>query len=79
MTIHNHDSQSNLDCEARQLALMDRIIGLEAELANIKIGEPHRLRHDIEALRGSATWKAGRIVLAPVRFGRRVLRMVGKR
>lgn len=79
MSVRSEKEPAELDAEARQLALVDRIIGLEAELANIKIGEPNALRFDIEALKASATWRVGRVVLAPARFARRAFRAVLKR
>lgn len=60
--------------DARQLALVDRIIGLEAENANLRMQlaqAQHRAGDDV---RGSATWRVGSAMLAPARAVRRVIR-----
>jgi len=60
--------------DARELELVDRILGLQAELAHARATSGH---HDVQAqldeIRASATWKAGRTVLSPVFLLRRVL------
>lgn len=65
-----HDPNS-LDVSARQLALLDRIIGLEAEVARLSIEGGIR---DIRILHKSRPWQIGRLILAPVVLARRVLR-----
>ena len=53
--------------ELRQLALVDRIIGLEAQVANLQaIGGGTELKKQLKEMQSSTTWKVGRLVLAPV-------------
>ncbi|MBD8468425.1 hypothetical protein HOW07_14895 [Plantibacter sp. MCCC 1A11337] len=67
--------------ERRVLELVDRILGLEAELARVSVyNNPTReqfealerenegLRQQVAALHTTRTWKAGRAVLAPLRI-----------
>ncbi|MBD8103565.1 hypothetical protein PlfCFBP13513_13790 [Plantibacter flavus] len=66
--------------DRRVLELIDRVLGLEAELARVSVyNNPGReqfealerenagLRQQLEAVHGTRTWKAGRAVLAPLR------------
>lgn len=55
----------------RQLALVDRIIGLEAQLAQLRVSYAH---DEVAAVKASMTWRAGRFVLAPLRAVRRLAR-----
>lgn len=61
----------------RELALVDRILGLEAELARYSIAssltpdEQLAAEDELARLRGSLTWRAGRLVSAPMRVIRR--------
>ncbi|KQM14138.1 hypothetical protein ASF83_15200 [Plantibacter sp. Leaf171] len=70
--------------EERVLALVDRVIGLEAELARASIyfsptkddfdvleREMQGLRQQLAAVHSTRTWKAGRAVLAPLRILKR--------
>lgn len=70
--------------QLRELALIDRVFGLEAQLAEVSVfmnpgrerfdtleRETEGLRQQLAALRGTATWRAGRLVLAPLRLIRR--------
>lgn len=63
--------ESSLDVSARQLALVDRIIGLEAEVARLSIEGAIR---DIRILHKSRPWQIGRFILAPAVLARRLLR-----
>jgi hypothetical protein len=73
--------------DARELALVDRILGLEAQLANYAvIVSPSRtqfeslnreiagLRQQLAAVHSTRTWKAGRAVLSPLRAIRALTR-----
>jgi hypothetical protein len=71
MTESNAADVSGLDAAARELALVDRIIGLEAEVARLSIEGGIK---DIRILHKSRAWQAGRIVLMPVVIFRRLLR-----
>ena len=69
MNIHNQTSPSDIDRDLRELALVDRIIGLEAEVARLSIEAGVK---DIRILKNSRPWRIGRIVLAPVVLIRRL-------
>lgn len=62
----------------RELALVDQILGLRAALAQESVrNSPTRqrveqLEHEISALRSSFTWRAGSLLLLPVRVVRRL-------
>lgn len=58
-----------LESQLRELALVDRIIGLEAEVARLSIEAGVK---DIRILHRSRPWRVGRIVLAPVVIVRRI-------
>jgi hypothetical protein len=69
--------------QLRELDLVDRVLGLEGEVARLSImnqdgrlirDEIERLEGENRALRGSATWRAGRAVLAPWLIVRKVFR-----
>ena len=73
-----------LASEERLLALVDRVIGLEAELARASIyfsptkddfdvleREMQGLRQQLAAVHATRTWKAGRLVLTPLRILKR--------
>ena len=60
--------------DLRQLALVDRVIGLQAEVARLSISGPaaagpraeiERLQGELRAVYASRTWRVGRIVLRP--------------
>jgi hypothetical protein len=58
----------------RQLALVDRIIGLQAEVANLQSSNMSReVRAQVNAVKSSTTWRVGRLVLSPVTVARRLL------
>ena len=69
--------------DLRQLALVDRILGLEAEVARLSIAGPaaagpraelERLQGELNAVYGSRTWRFGSAVLRPARLIRRLIR-----
>ena len=64
-------SPDNLERDLRELALVDRIIGLEAEVARLSIEAGVK---DIRILHKSRPWKVGRIVLAPVVLVRKIFK-----
>ena len=70
MTERNTADLSGLDAAVRELALIDRIIGLEAEVARLSIEGGIK---DIRILHKSRAWRAGRIVLMPVVVFRRLV------
>jgi hypothetical protein len=63
----------------RQLALVDRLIGLEAENAELAVkvaltpSEQLRVEQQIARMRASFEWRVGRVVTAPFRAVRRWL------
>lgn len=61
----------NLERDLRELALVDKIIGLEAEVARLSIEAGVK---DIRILQKSRPWQVGRIVLMPVVLIRKVFR-----
>jgi hypothetical protein len=67
--------------DLRTLALVDRVIGLEAEVARLSStttastgarDEVARLEGELRAVYGSRTWRVGTAVLRPARALRRV-------
>ena len=63
----------------RQLALVDRIIGLEAEIANLRsVNLSREVRTQVDLVKSSTTWRVGSAVLAPVFLVKRVLRRGSK-
>ncbi|MBB5642168.1 hypothetical protein [Cryobacterium roopkundense] len=74
--------ESDLARDARQLALVDRVIGLQAEVANLNVIYPNRinsLEAELRALLASRTWKAGLATVSPMLFARKVLRKIKNR
>ena len=61
----------NLERDLRELALVDKIIGLEAEVARLSIEAGVK---DIRILQKSRPWQVGRIVLMPIVLIRKVFR-----
>lgn len=61
----------DLERDLRELALVDKIIGLEAEVARLSIEAGVK---DIRILQKSRPWQVGRIVLMPVVLIRKVFR-----
>jgi hypothetical protein len=78
-----HDEERDL----RELALVDRVLGLEAQLAQASaFMNPSRqrvvelenriagLEQQLGGLQDTPTWRAGRVVLTPARLLRRLRR-----
>lgn len=73
--------QDEIQRQLRQLALVDRILGLEAENARLAVlvGDSSgprsghdRLQREMAAVYASRTWRVGHAVLAPGRALRRL-------
>lgn len=62
---------ADIERDLRELALVDRIIGLEAEVARLSIEAGVK---DIRILHKSRPWRVGRVVLAPVVLVRKIFR-----
>ena len=64
----------------RQLALVDRIFGLESQVARLSAArtldpsEQLLVEQELARLRSTVTWRTGRIVSAPLRLALRVAR-----
>lgn len=64
----------------RQLALVDRVLGLEAQVAELSSSsrltpsEQLRAEKELAMLRSSLTWRLGRVAAAPISAARRVAR-----
>jgi hypothetical protein len=69
MSERNVRDLASLEAATRELALVDRIIGLEAEVARLSIEGGIK---DIRILHKSRAWRAGRIVLMPIVLFRRL-------
>ena len=65
-----HKPQTEIDRELRELALTDRIIGLEAEVARLNVQAG---LNDKRVLYGSREWKIGKTLLAPIVFARKLI------
>lgn len=76
-----HDVNGEAEAVAlRQLALVDRILGLEAEVANLRsVNVGAEVQAQLNQVRSSATWRVGSAVLAPVRLVKRVVSRGGRR
>jgi hypothetical protein len=61
----------------RQLGLVDRVLGLEAQLAELSIdsaltpSEQLRVEQQLDQMRRSLGWRIGRIITAPITVARR--------
>lgn len=53
----------SVESQMRELALIDKIIGLEAEVARLSVEAGIK---DIRILHKSRAWRVGRIVLSPL-------------
>lgn len=67
--IVNSPQEHDIERDLRELALVDKIIGLEAEVARLSIEAGIK---DIRVIRNSRPWRVGRVVLAPVAFFQRI-------
>lgn len=72
---------ADLSQEVRQLALVDRIIGLEAELANLSAtyGLGKVARDQIAMVKKSTTWRVGTLVLSPLVLAGRIFSRGGNK
>ncbi len=67
----------------RQLALVDRILGLESQVARLSAtssldpSEQLLVERELARLRSTMTWRTGRIVSAPLRAVLRITRRGG--
>ena len=64
-------SDEQISDQVRILALVDRVIGLEAEVARLSIDAGVK---DIRILHKSRPWQVGRIVLMPIVVFRKLLK-----
>lgn len=64
-------SDEQISDQVRILALVDRVIGLEAEVARLSIEAGVK---DIRILHKSRPWQVGRIVLMPIVVIRKLLK-----
>lgn len=69
MTSEENKAPNDLERDLRELALVDKIIGLEAEVARLSIEAGVK---DIRILQKSRPWRVGRIVLMPGVFVRKI-------
>lgn len=69
MASENNRQSTDIERDLRELALIDRIIGLEAEVARLSIEAGVK---DIRILQKSRPWRVGRIVLMPVVLVRKI-------
>lgn len=80
MTESHTDDTEKIALQMRQLALVDRIIGLEAQIAAMRANlNSEALTLQIKAVRSSATWRVGRAVLSPYFAVNRMLGRTKKR
>lgn len=60
--------------DARQLQLVDRILGLQAEVAHLRAKNgTEEAREQLAQIHASATWRVGRAVLTPFFVFRRAI------
>lgn len=88
-TDHEEDpTNEEIERSLRQLALVDRVIGLEAEVARLSISLPGssgtrdhvaRLEGELRAVYASRTWRLGSSLLRPVRALRALVRRLSKK
>lgn len=69
MASETNRQSADIERDLRELALIDRIIGLEAEVARLSIEAGVK---DIRILHKSRPWRVGRIVLMPVVLVRKI-------
>ena len=69
-------TDAEIELQLRQLALVDRVLGLEAEVARLSATNPvangsrdevARIEGELRAVYGSRTWRIGSAMLAPLR------------
>jgi hypothetical protein len=68
-------TENDIELQLRQMALVDRVLGLEAEVARLTVRAPawtgpraeiERLRDELDAVHSSTSWKIGRALVRPV-------------
>ena len=69
MASETNRQSTDIERDLRELALIDRIIGLEAEVARLSIDAGVK---DIRILQKSRPWRVGRIVLMPLVLVRKI-------
>jgi len=73
------DDQMRMREQERQLALVDRVLGLEAQLAELTVasslsaGQQLAAEKELARIRSSAEWRIARALTAPARVARRSL------
>lgn len=73
-------ASARVESAERQLALVDRVLGLEAALAELAVessltpSEQLIAERQLVRLRGSTAWRIGNAATAPARIARRTLR-----
>ncbi|MEQ1735014.1 MAG: hypothetical protein ABL886_01125 [Rhodoglobus sp.] len=71
-------SEQDIQRDLRELELVDRVMGLEAENARLAalfvkpVGPRFGYHRMLDDVWSSRTWRAGRVVLAPVRAARAI-------
>ncbi|GAB2824257.1 hypothetical protein GCM10027022_13390 [Alpinimonas psychrophila] len=68
--VERSEGSTNVELQLRQLALVDRIIGLESEIAALKSNA--NTEELLASLRSTTTWRIGSLVLAPILWTRRI-------
>lgn len=72
-------TEREIELQLRQLALVDRVLGLEAEVARLRVSSPvangardemERLKAELRAVYASRTWRIGSAVLRVTRLRR---------
>ena len=68
-------TDSDIDVQLRQMALVDRVLGLEAEVARLSVTAPawtgpraeiERLQDELDAVYASTSWRIGSAVVRPM-------------
>jgi hypothetical protein len=87
-SVRTSGAQDALAQAERQLGLVDRLLGLEAQVAELSVRLGHapvssgieqdlvRTRTELDAVYRSATWKVGLVVSFPIRAVRKILKLV---
>ena len=69
--MYETNSENLIPIQLRELALIDRIIGLESEIVQLKIQAGY---NDLRTLHQSRAWRVGRFVLSPLILLKRVFK-----
>lgn len=67
----NKTDSNRIDPQLRELALIDRIIGLEAEVARLSVEAGVK---DLRILHRSRAWKLGHFLLSPLALVKKTIR-----